>query len=214
MRRRRPYGFGLSFQDMLMAMIAVYAFLFLIAYALIRPAEAKPGVQMKAEYLVSMEWPDDNLDDIDLHLLLPDQKMVDFKNREVEHAMLDHDDVGTNGVYRGPDGRLTRIREHKEIVTLRAIVPGTYVANIHVYRVAPDAPDRRAGTYLPFPAKVRLIKLNPRFEELAVADVMLTHLGEQKTAFEFTIHDNGDVVVDRDADVPFIPTRPKLAQNR
>lgn len=213
MRRRRPYGFGLSFQDMLMAMIAVYAFLFLIAYALIRPAQAKPGVQMKAEYLVSMEWPDDNLDDIDLHLLLPDQKMVDFKNREVEHAMLDHDDVGTNGVYRGPDGRLTRIREHKEIVTLRAIVPGTYVANVHVYRVAPNAPNGDAGTRLPYPAKVRLIKLNPRFEELAVADLMLTRLGEQKTAFEFTIQDNGDVVVDRDADVPFIPTRPKLAQN-
>jgi len=213
MRRRRPYGFGLSFQDMLMAMIAVYAFLFLIAYALIRPAEAKPGVQMKAEYLVSMEWPDDNLDDIDLHLLLPDQKMVDFKSREVEHAMLDHDDVGTNGVYRGTDGRLTRIREHKEIITLRAIVPGTYVANVHVYRVAPDGPDRKAATSLPFPAKVRLVRLNPRFEEVAVADVMLTHLGEQKTAFEFTIHDGGDVSVDRDADVPFIPTKPKLAQN-
>jgi hypothetical protein len=213
MRRRRPYGFGLSFQDMLMAMIAVYAFLFLIAYALIRPAQAKPGVQMKAEYLVSMEWPDDNFDDIDLHLLLPDQKMVDFKSREVEHAMLDHDDVGTNGVYRGADGHLARIREHKEIITLRAIVPGTYVANVHVYRVAHDA-DRKAGTSLPFPAKVRLIKLNPRFEELAVADVMLTRLGEQKTAFEFTIGDSGDVVVDRDADVPFIPTKPKLAQGR
>lgn len=213
MRRRRPYGFGLSFQDMLMAMIAVYAFLFLIAYALIRPAEAKPGVQMKAEYVVSMEWPDDNLDDLDLHLLLPDQKMVDFKSREVEHAMLDHDDVGTNGVYRGADGRLTRVREHKEIITLRAIVPGTYVANVHVYRVAPDAPGQPARVHLPFPAKVRLIKLNPRFEELAVADVMLTRLGEQKTAFEFTIHDAGDVSVDRDADVPFIPTKPKLAQN-
>lgn len=213
MRRRRPYGFGLSFQDMLMAMIAVYAFLFLIAYALIRPAEAKPGVQMKAEYLVSMEWPDDNLDDLDLHLLLPDQKMVDFKSREVEHAMLDHDDVGTNGVYRGPDGRLTRIREHKEIITLRAIVPGTYVANVHVYRVAPESSSVKERTYLPFPAKVRLIKLNPRFEELAVADVMLTRLGEQKTAFQFTIRDSGDVLVDRDADVPFIPVKPNLAQS-
>jgi hypothetical protein len=212
MRRRRPYGFGLSFQDMLMAMIAVYAFLFLIAYALIRPAEAKPGVQMKAEYLVSMEWPDDNLDDIDLHLLLPDQKMVDFKSREVEHAMLDHDDVGTNGVYRGPDGRLARIREHKEIITLRAIVPGTYVANVHVYRVGQQAPAGEPTTRLPYAAKVRLIKLNPRFEELAVADVMLTRLGEQKTAFEFTIQDTGDVSVDRDADVPFIPVKPLLSQ--
>jgi len=54
MRRRRAYGFALSFQDMLMAMIAVYAFLFLVAYALKR----------KAEYLLTLDWPDGNLDDI------------------------------------------------------------------------------------------------------------------------------------------------------
>jgi len=211
MRRRRPYGFALSFQDMLMAMIAVYAFLFLIAYALIRPAEAKPGVQMKAEYVVSLEWPEGSLDDVDLHLLLPDQKMVNFRNREVEHAMLDHDDVGTNGVYMRSDGQMARIPEHKELITLRAIVPGTYVANVHVYRAGIDRPGRTANTKLPFSAKVRLTRLNPRMEEVAVAEVPLTHVGEQKTAFGFTIQDSGDVVVDRDADVPFIPTMPAFA---
>ena len=74
MRRARPYGFSLSFQDMLMAMIAVYAFLFIVAYALIRPADEKPGVEMKAEYMLSVEWPDGSLDDIDLHLLLPTRR--------------------------------------------------------------------------------------------------------------------------------------------
>ena len=57
------------------------------------------------------------------------------------------------------------------------------------------------------------MKLNPRVEEIAVADVPLSRVGERKTAFEFTIGDTGDVSVDRDADVPFIPTNPaKLAQ--
>jgi hypothetical protein len=211
MRRRRPYGFALSFQDMLMAMIAVYAFLFLVAYALIRPARATPGVEMKAEYVVMLEWPESSFDDIDLHLLLPDHRMVDFRNREVEHAMLDHDDVGTNGMYRGADGQLARIPEHKEIITLRAIVPGTYVANVHVYRASDGMVGHDDRARLPYPAKVRLVRLNPRMEEVAVADVMLTRTGEQKTAFEFTIRDSGDVSVDRDADVPFIPVTPKFA---
>lgn len=209
-RRARPYGFALSFQDMLMAMIAVYAFLFLIAYALIRPAEAKPGIETKAEYLLTLEWPQDSIDDIDLHLLLPDRKMVNFRSREVEHAMLDHDDVGTNGVYRNGDGQLSRIREHKETMTLRAIVPGSYVANVQVYRANAAS---GAGGALPYSATVRLVRLNPRVEELAVAEVPLSRIGEQKTAFEFTIGDGGEVRVDRDADVLFIPTTPRLAQS-
>jgi hypothetical protein len=210
-RRRRAYGFALSFQDMLMAMIAVYAFLFLVAFALIKPADQKPGVEMKAEYLLTLDWPDGNLDDIDLHLLLPDQRTVNFRNREVEHAMLDHDDLGTNGVYSGAGGERMRIRTHEEVITLRAIVPGTYVANVHVYRVNGDTTDWRSDPKLPFPVKVRLVKLNPRVEELAVADVVLSHVGEQKTAFQFTIAQSGSVTIDRDADVPFIPTAPNLA---
>ncbi len=210
-RRQRPYGFALSFQDMLMAMIAVYAFLFLTAYALIKPADAKPGVETKAEYMLTLQWPDGSLDDIDLHLLLPDQKMVNFRTREVEHAVLDHDDIGVNGVYRDASGRLARIHEHKETMTLRAIVPGTYVANVQVYRANPSP---EAGAHLPFNATVRLVKLNPRVQELAVADVPLERVGEQKTAFQFTIAQDGDVTVDRDVDVPFIPTTPAFAPPR
>src|SRR5207253_1782362 len=195
----------------LMAMIALYAFLFLIAYALIKPANAKPGVEMKAEYLLTLDWPDGNLDDIDLHLLLPDQKMVKFRNREVEHAMLDHDDLGTNGVYVSADGKTMRIPEHKEVITLRAIVPGTYVANVHVYRINADTTTWHSDSKLPLPVKVRLVKLNPRVEELAATEVVLSHLGEQRTAFKFRIAETGDVTVDRDADVPFIPTAPDLA---
>ena len=212
MRRRRAYGFALSFQDMLMAMIAVYAFLFIIAYALIKPADQKPGVEMKAEYMLTLEWPEGSRDDLDLHLLLPDEKRVNFKSREVEHAMLDHDDIGINGVYLGADGREVRIPEHKEVITLRAIVPGTYVANVHVYRDNGNLPGSRSDAKLPFPARVRLVKLNPRVEELAIAEVVLSHVGEQKTAFQFTIADSGDVSVDRNADVPFIQAAPNLTE--
>src|SRR2546421_356469 len=117
MRRRRAYGFALSFQDMLMAMIAVYAFLFLVAYALIKP--------------------------------------------------------------------------------------GTYVANVHVYRVNADSSQWHSEPKLPFPVKVSLMKLNPHVEELAATEVVLSHLGEQRTALKFRIAETGGVTVDRDADVPF-----------
>jgi len=104
-----------------------------------------------------------------------------------------------------------RIPEHKEMITLRAIVPGTYVANVEVYRAGDSAPER-AEVRLPFAAKVRLMRLNPRVQELAVVDVPVSRVGEQKTAFQFTIDPQGYVNVDREADVPFIPLMPGVSQ--
>jgi len=204
MRRQRAYGFALSFQDMLMAMIAIYAFLFLIAFALIKPADAKPGIESKAEYMIALEWPPGNCDDIDLHLLLPDGRRVNFSKREVEHAMLDHDDLGTNGVYRIADGTVRRIPQHKEVITLRAIVPGTYVANVHVYALGEGTAEDPSNPKLPFPVKVTLTKLNPIVVDIAQTEVVMSRLGEQRTAFQFFINERGEAKVDRDADVPFI----------
>jgi hypothetical protein len=136
---------------------------------------------------------------------------VNFRNREIEHAMLDHDDLGTNGVYLDRDGKPTRINDHQEMITLRAVVPGRYVANLHVYRVNGDTATWRSEPKLPFQARVRLVKLNPRAEEVGAAAVLLSREGEQKTAFAFTIADDGEVGIDRDADVPFIPTVPGLS---
>jgi hypothetical protein len=92
-------------------------------------------------------------------------------------------------------------------------VPGTYVANVHVYRVNHAESAESSESKLPFPVKVRLLKLNPRVEDVAVADVVVSRVGEQKTAFQFTIRDGGDVSVDRGDDVPFIPTAPVLASS-
>src|SRR5574337_1070051 len=96
---RTKYAFTLSWIDMLFSQLAVFAFLFLVAFAMIKPAEQKPGVEMKAEYLVTLTWPAGNLDDIDLHMLLPDHKQVNFKTREQGYAILDHDDRGTSDWY-------------------------------------------------------------------------------------------------------------------
>jgi hypothetical protein len=135
--------------------------------------------------------------------------MVNFRQREVEHAVLDHDDVGTNGVYRAADGALIRIPAHIEMITQRAVVPGTYVANAHVYQICGDA-QAPSDPKVPFPVKVTLTKLNPRVEEVARTEVTMSRLGEQRTAFQFVIGELGDVSVDREADVPFIPVEPKV----
>lgn len=190
---------------MLMNQLGIFAFLFLVAYALIKPADSKPGVEMKAEYVVTMTWPKGSLDDIDVHMLLPDGKQVNFKSREQGYVVLDHDDVGVNGRYVDGNGEL-QLLEHKETIAVRAIVPGTYVVNVHVYSTNSSTGGRAEEVTLPYAAHVTLTKLNPSVEDLASVDVLLAHVGEQKTAFSFDVAADGYAHVDLTADRPFIPT--------
>lgn len=203
MKRKRA-GYFWAFVDMLAAMLATYAALFILSVMQIHPAESKPGVEMKAEFLVTLTWPQGNLDDIDLHLLLPDRKMVNFRAHDQGWALLDHDDIGVNGFYF-IDGAPKQL-EHKEVISIRAIVPGTYVANVHVYRHNESYADMQSNPALPFPVHVKLTKLNPQVQDVSEVDVMLSSVGEQKTAFAFDVRANGDVSVDTTADRPFIPT--------
>ena len=207
---KRP-GYYIAWVDLLYGQWAAYVLLFLAALSLANPPKSE-GIETKAEFLVVLEWPKGSLDDIDLHVLLPDQRHVNFKQREVGFAVLDHDDMGTNGTYVDSAGKRTLIPEHKEVVSLRAMVPGTYAVNLHVFRAANEFLGSPADPPLPYSAKVRLIKLNPRFEELTNVDVPLTQVGEQKTAFVFTIADNGSVNVDKEADLPFLQLVPKEFQ--
>jgi len=123
--------------------------------------------------------------------------------------MLDHDDLGTNGVYRIADGTVRRIPEHKEVITLRAIVPGTYVANVHVYAIGAGTAEEPSDPKLPFPVKVTLTRLNPTVVDIARTEVLMMRLGEQRTAFQFVIDERGDAKVDREADIPFIQVDPE-----
>jgi len=198
--RKRP-GYVWAWLDLYLTMLGVITYLFIAAIVQVHPAEAKPGVVMKAEYVLQLTWPMAAKDDIDIHLLLPDDRQLNFREHEVGWCVLDHDDIGINGFYIDfKTGQEVPI-EHREVVTVRALVPGRYVANVHVYKV------NEGKVNLPYPVRVTLTRLNPLLVELASVDVPLSMVGEQKTAFAFTVLPDGSATVDTSADVPFIPTR-------
>lgn len=191
-----------------MAQLATFAALFIVSVFLINPpVPEKPGVEQKAEFLITLSWPAGNLDDIDLHLLMPDGRMVNFITHQQGYAMLDADDTGINDSYTDHDGITHLVRGHQEVITVRAIVPGTYVVNVHVYRVTEDLYGVTSTPRLPYPVHVTLTKINPRVDVIGSADVVLSHIGEQKTAFAFTVTDSGWAVIDTTVDRPFIPVR-------
>ena len=202
------FGSSLAWIDLLYSQNAVFVFLMVAAFVLINPPAKTNAVEMKAEFIVTMDWPSDSYDDIDVHMLLPDGQRVWFRDKEKGYVLLDHDDIGVNNVFLGADGKVQRVKEHRETVSVRAVVPGTYTVNVFVYRTNPEHLGERNPQTLPFPVTVTLTKLNPRVTELAKVQVEVDRLGQQKTAFAFTVKEDGTATVDRDADRPFVELTP------
>lgn len=217
--RRDKSGWLWAFVDLLLCMVGLFVALFIVAMLQMNPATKRGTVDMPAEYVLRLTWPDKALDDIDMHLLLPNKKVVNFSTKDVDYATLDRDDLGlvaSNDLYV-VNGQLHTVFKNQEITTIRAIVPGTYVVNLHVYHAssmtmyAGEAIESAAK--LPYKAHVTLERLNPHVTTLIEVDVPLSREGEQVTAFQFTVNADGSVTdVRTNVDVPFIPTRPSMIQ--
>ena len=173
------------FAVMLFKALQVLAFLFFIALLAIAP-DAKDGkVDSKAEFLVTMAWPDQHPDDFDMFVQDPLGNMVWYRRREAGFMLLDRDDRGGANDSITVNGKkiLSPIRE--EIVTLRGIVPGEYTVNVSHFQ---------ATTGQSVAASVKVQKLNPVAQVIFDNKVTVDHTGHEKTAVRFRLDDEGKVV--------------------
>ena len=174
------------FSVMLFKGLQVVAFLFFIALLAMNP-EAKEGkVESKAEFLITMTWPDDHPDDIDLYVEDPLGNIVWYHVREGGFLVLDRDDRGSANNTLTVDGRKITSPFRQETISIRGIVPGEYVVNVHYFLAT------RGG---PVPTVVKVEKINPIVEVVSHDTLMLNRMGEEKTAVRFRL-DNGGKVVD------------------
>lgn len=118
-----------SMNDLLFNLILVFIILFSLSFILInesKKAQDRANVQSESNILITMDW-DANVD-MDLWLLMPDQKKVGYPCREVPPAHLDID-VTCWRSYRNPDGEDVLLKHNQEIIAIKGIEPGTYVVN-------------------------------------------------------------------------------------
>lgn len=203
--------FDLAFLDMVFNLVLAFAFLFLMSFLLIRPEvpPEKKAVEMKAEFVITMSWPDGSLDDQDLWIRMPDGRNLGYSFKDIGVATLDRDDRGGWGnTYVDPVDQLTKIqRTRREIITIRAIIPGRYVVNVHTFSARNKWDNFETEAPLPYEVEINMIKLNPRVEEVVKRKIRFEKLNDQHTAFAFIIDPEGRVVeVDTETEEPFIPT--------
>lgn len=183
--RSRSYASTTAFLDLLFLTILTIAAILAMAVLLINPPTSGGDVESKAEYLVVLEWGSDVDADLDLWVMAPDGSFCSFTSRNTGLMSLDVDDLGarTETIVL-PDGTETVVPVNREVVSIKAVYPGEYVVNVHLW-------SRREAS-LPIRATVTLIKVNP-FSVVTVEAVDLPSPGAEETAFRFVVKRDGSV---------------------
>lgn len=179
--REEPFD---PFSVMLFKALQVVAFLFFIALLAISPDAKEGKINSKAEFLVTMDWPDNHPDDLDLFVQDPAGNIAWYRHREAGFMVLDRDDRGGANDFIVVNGRKISSPIREEIVTIRGIVAGEYTVNVSHFQ---------ATTGQPVPATVKVQKLNPTAQVVFDDKVFVDHTGDEKTAVRFTINSEGKV---------------------
>jgi hypothetical protein len=170
---------------MLFKALQVLAFLFFIALLAITPKDSEGKIDTKLELLVTVSWPDNHPDDIDLFVQDPIGNMVWYRRRESGFMVLDRDDRGGLNDFIMVNGRKVSSPIRQEIVSIRGIVAGEYTVNIYHFA---------ALTGKPVPVSVKVEKLNPTVQVVHYDTVEVDHGGTEKTAVRFVLDQGGAVI--------------------
>jgi hypothetical protein len=180
--REEPFD---PFSVMLFKALQVIAFLFFIALLAIAPDSKEGKVDSKAEFIITMDWPDNHPDDLDLFVQDPIGNIAWYRHREAGFLTLDRDDRGGANDFIILNGRKLPSPIREEIVTVRGVVAGEYTVNVSHFQ---------ATTGQPVSATVKVQKLNPTAQVVFDDKIMVDHTGDEKTALRFRLDAEGKVI--------------------
>jgi len=180
--REEPFD---PFSVMLFKALQVVAFLFFLALLAISPDAKEGKIDSKAEFIITLDWPDNHPDDLDLFVQDPAGNIAWYRHREAGFLTLDRDDRGGANDFIVVNGRKIASPIREEIVSVRGILPGEYTVNVSHFQ---------ATTGQPVAATVKVQKLNPTAQVIFDDKVMLDHTGDEKTAVRFRIDTEGKVI--------------------
>lgn len=173
--------------DLFCNMLLGFVCLFMFAMLMIVKSESKQekSIETRAEFLITVTWPNDFDDDVDTYVEDPAGNIVAFNRREGGLMHLDRDDFGISNDKVTVNNKDIFFKENRETVSLRGFIPGEYVVNTHVYR-------RNAGDDKPIPVTVRLEKTNP-YSNVITEVYELKGTGDERTAFRFYVNEEGTI---------------------
>ena len=192
MQSHDKYKSTIGFIDILFNILVGFAFLFIVAFLLIKPEAKREDFDRKAEFIVVMEWDYERQDDIDLYVQDPSKTIVHFRNARANFMHLDKDDLGKRNDTIMVNGVEKIVKINREVVTIRGIVPGEYIVNVHYYSDYSEHANVTRGPMSPLEVKVTVYKVNP-YSEVWQGTKTFTRKGQEETFVRFTMDKNGGV---------------------
>jgi len=183
-RRARQYRSTDPFIDLLFNALLGFTFLFLVSVMFMNPEARKGRVNLKAEYIISVTWPDHLADDIDLWVQDPIGETVSYLRKDAGWLHLDRDDRGEINDTIVIDGQEVIYPINQEVVTIRGIIPGEYVVNLYYYTAAKPGP---------IEALVKVEKVNPTLKTVFVHKVALQRQDDETTVVRFSLDGSGKI---------------------
>ena len=194
------YKSTIAFTDLLFNILVGFAFLFIVAFLLIKPEAKKQDFERKAEFVVVMEWGKLAHGDLDLYVQDPTGAQCSFRLPVANFMHLDKDDLGaSNDTVTNADGSTTTVRINREVITIRGIIEGEYIINAHYYSMrlwADTRPgeerkkDTKRGDTV---VKIELHKVNP-YSVLWSGEKTFTEKGQEETYLRFRLDRDGNLL--------------------
>lgn len=172
------------FTDLLFNALLGFTLLFFIAILFINPQARKGRVDMKAEYIISVTWPDHLADDIDLWVQDPLGETVSYLQKDAGWLHLDRDDRGEINDTIMVDNQPVIYPINQEVVTIRGILAGEYTVNLYYYTAARTEP---------IETLVKVEKVNPTLQTVYVKKIPLNQQDQEITAVRFKLNAEGTI---------------------
>jgi len=189
---KSKYKSTIGFTDMLFNILLGFAFLFIVAFLLIKPEAKKEDFNRRAEFVVVMEWDNDASGDIDLYVEDPTGKQVSFRYHNHNFMHLDKDDLGAmNDTVVNADGSISTVKINREVVTIRGIIQGEYIINAHYYSLR--SYDKINPKKSVVTVRVELHKANP-YSIMWAGEKTFSHRGQEETFLRFRLDKDGKVL--------------------
>ena len=185
MKYRSPNNFD-PFTDLLFNILLGFTFLFFITILFINPISKLGNVNLKAEYIITVDWQDNLPDDVDIWVQDPNGEIVSYLKKDAGWLHLDRDDQGIINDVVIINNKEVIYPINREVVTLRGIIPGEYVVNLYLYEHKSKEPVE---------AKIIIEKVNPSLKLVYFNNTVLEAKDTELTIARFNLDAKGDFTI-------------------
>ncbi len=182
---RHSHQLSDPFTDLLFNTLLGFTLLFFISIIFMNPIAKLGNINYKAEYIITVSWPEDQPDDIDLWVQDPYQETVSYLRKEAGWLNLDRDDRGDLNDTVMINGKKVVHPINQEVVTIRGIISGEYIVNLHYYE---------SQTSNPVKAVIKIEKVNPVLRLVYIDQQVLQKVDDEKTILRFELDGNGEII--------------------